>query len=375
MQTTHHVIFGDARQMTGVADRSIDLVVTSPPYPMIQMWDKLFSRIEPAVGQALAHRRGMAAFELMHTALDPVWLEVQRVLKPGGMACINIGDAVRTIGDDFALYPNHSRILSRMLAIGFQALPLILWHKPTNAPAKFMGSGMLPPGAYVTLEHEHILILRKGSKRSFSEEGAKTRRQSAYFWEERNDWFSDIWMDLVGTTQNLADKEIRRRSAAFPFELPFRLINMFSLMEDTVLDPFIGVGTTMTAAMVCGRNCIGIELEPSLWKSIQESVPAAISNGCRRLTGRLERHLDFVRRKTAAGHEFKHRNRFYGFPVMTRQETELIIQKPISVLAGVENTLQVEHDFLTYDTGHRPVSFDNSIVNRKRPSQGRLFDD
>ena len=61
------VTIGDARKMTGVADRSIDLVVTSPPYPMIQMWDNLFGRLDPAVTAALKQHRGMAAFELMHT--------------------------------------------------------------------------------------------------------------------------------------------------------------------------------------------------------------------------------------------------------------------------------------------------------------------
>ena len=375
MQTTHYITIGDARKMTGVADGSVELVVTSPPYPMISMWDNLFGDLEPAVTEALKQRRGMAAFELMHAVLDPVWLEVHRVLKPGGIACINIGDAVRKIGKDFSLYPNHTRILSVMSSIGFQALPMILWRKPTNAPTKFMGSGMLPPGAYVTLEHEHILILRKGGKRPFTGEYAQKRRRSAYFWEERNDWFSDIWLNLIGVTQNLADKEVRQRSAAFPFELPFRLINMFSVMEDCVLDPFIGLGTTMAAAMVCGRNCIGYELEPAFVKFALERVPANVHGSCRRLAARLERHLDFVGKKTASGHEFKHRNRFYGFPVMSRQETELIIRKPASVLPVAENSLQVQYEFLRHDDGQQPVFSENSSVNRKRPSQFRLFDD
>ena len=375
MQTTHNVTIGDARKMTGVADLSIDLVVTSPPYPMIQMWDNLFGRLDPAVTAALKQHLGMAAFELMHRVLDPVWLEVHRVLKLGGIACINIGDAVRTVGSDFSLYPNHVRILSYMLSIGFHVLPMILWRKPTNAPTKFMGSGMMPPGAYVTLEHEHILILRKGAKRAFTKDHAQKRRQSAYFWEERNDWFSDIWLDLVGVMQNRADKDVRQRSAAFPFELPFRLINMFSVMEDCVLDPFIGIGTTMAAAMVSGRNCIGYELEPALWRSFRKGIPAVIDSGCRRLKDRLEKHLDFVRRKSAAGHMFKHRNKFYGFPVMSRQETELIIQKPASVLPVADNSLQVQHQFLRYDVKQQLEFSEKSIMHRKRPSQKRLFDD
>ena len=108
-----------------------------------------------------------------------------------------------------------------------------------------MGSGMLPAGAYVTLEHEHILVLRKGNKRNFKTPEEKLRRQkSAFFWEERNLWFSDLWEDLKGTKQNNIDKNIRERSGAYPFELAYRLINMLSLREDKVLDPFLGTGTT-----------------------------------------------------------------------------------------------------------------------------------
>jgi DNA modification methylase len=346
MQTNHQLIIDDARQMSAVKDESIHLVVTSPPYPMIQMWDRLFCRLDPKVGNALHHNRGMEAFELMHTALDPVWRELYRVLHPGGIACINIGDAVRTVGNNFSLYPNHARILSYLLSIGFQALPLIIWRKPTNAPTKFMGSGMLPPGAYITLEHEYILILRKGSKRIFNKKTVKNRRQSTYFWEERNEWFSDVWMDLVGVNQNMAGKRVRQRSAAYPFELPFRLINMFSVLEDTVLDPFTGMGTTMMAAMVCGRNFFGYELEPSLLKEMMDNLPGVFSKGCERLSDRLQRHRDFVDRKTAAGHAFKHVNRFYRFPVMTRQETELIFQYPIELEPVSDRSLRVNYQDL-----------------------------
>jgi DNA modification methylase len=122
-----------------------------------------------------------------------------------------------------------------MQKLGFSALPAILWRKQTNAPNKFMGSGMMPPGAYVTLEHEYILILRKGNKREFTSIKEKqNRRESAFFQEERNFWFSDVWMDLKGTTQNLFDNKATERSAAYPFELPYRLISMFSVKSDTV---------------------------------------------------------------------------------------------------------------------------------------------
>jgi DNA modification methylase len=380
MQTRHQLHFGDARKMKAIGENSVDLVVTSPPYPMIQMWDTLFARLDPAVAKALTQNHGMMAFERMHAALDPVWAEVHRVLKPGAIACINIGDAVRKIGDDFMLYPNHARILSRMLTIGFQPLPLILWRKPTNAPNKFMGSGMLPPGAYVTLEHEHILVLRKGSKRDFSEtEDKQRRRESAFFWEERNTWFSDVWMGLIGATQRLADNDIRKRSAAFPFELPYRLINMFSVKGDLVLDPFLGLGTTLLAAMATGRNGIGIELEPDFRETVAGSLSAVTSIAYRRLSDRLADHLEFVQQRTAAGRTIKHRNRPYGFPVMTAQEVELVFHRPKTVSQIAEDTFLVDCDIFQLEDCRRPPppltkNRLSSTQPRTRPSQGLLFE-
>jgi len=194
MITTHKIIFQDSSNMRVLSDESIDLVVTSPPYPMIEMWDQIFADQNEEIGRALKNNDGPTAFELMHQALDKVWDELYRVLKVGGIACINIGDATRTINSRFALYTNHSRIHTYMQNIGFSALPAILWRKQTNAPNKFMGSGMMPPGAYVTLEHEYILILRKGNKKEFKTiDEKKQRRESSFFWEERNVWFSDLW--------------------------------------------------------------------------------------------------------------------------------------------------------------------------------------
>ena len=269
MKTVHRILFQDSRQMQLIADKSIHLVVTSPPYPMIAMWDRSFSGLDKNIGKLIRSDNGTSAFELMHRSLDPVWEELWRVMVNGGIACINVGDATRKIGRDFSLYPNHARVLSKLMALGFTPLPAILWRKPTNAPTKFMGSGMLPAGAYVTLEHEHILIVRKGSRREFNTAPEKrVRRQSAIFWEERNDWYSDVWLDVIGTGQSLISKTDRERSAAFPFELPYRLINMFSVKGDVVLDPFAGTGTTLKASAVAGRNSMGFDLETGLREAV-----------------------------------------------------------------------------------------------------------
>ncbi len=332
MKTTHQIIFENSSRLVGIPSGSVDLVVTSPPYPMIEMWDEMFSRQNRKIHEALNNHDGPLAFELMHKELDAVWDEVRRVLKTGGFVCINIGDATRTLNVNFALYPNHSRIVTRMLETGFTVLPEILWRKQTNAPNKFMGSGMLPAGAYVTLEHEFVLIFRKGGKREFKKDTEKKdRRKSSYFWEERNIWFSDIWTDLKGASQNLFDSKIRKRSAAFPFEVPFRLINMFSVKGDTILDPFLGIGTTTFAAMAAGRNSIGYELEPGFRNQIFSGVDKIVDYSNERICKRLTNHLNFIKERVKANGEFKHINNKYNFPVITQQEKELIFNELLSV--------------------------------------------
>lgn len=344
MKSIHHVYFKNSQNMSNIPSDSVALVVTSPPYPMIKMWDELFSDQNVRIGKSLSDENGMAAFELMHKNLDSVWNETWRVVKNGGFVCINIGDATRTLNDVFALYPNHSRIVSHMLKLGFNALPEILWRKQTNAPNKFMGSGVLPAGAYVTLEHEHILIFRKGGKRNFKINSEKiNRRESSFFWEERNLWFSDIWMDLKGTFQKLSDEKTRKRSAAFPFEIPYRLINMFSVKGDTVLDPFLGIGTTMLAAIAACRNSIGYELQQGFQNLIFSGINNIVLYSNERIDKRIEKHLSFVKERIKNGKEFKYINKYYNFSVITRQETELILNKLISVKQYSKNQIKAAY--------------------------------
>jgi len=219
---------------------------------------------------------------------------------------------------------------------------MILWRKQTNAPNKFMGSGMLAPGAYVTLEHEFILIFRKGPKREFIHSNEKSlRRESAFFWEERNLWFSDIWFDLKGTTQNLKNDNMRLRSAAFPFQLPYRLINMFSIKDDLVVDPFLGIGTTMFAAMAAGRNSIGYEIDGNFREVILSRIEMTLAASNHRIRERLSKHLEFVRERAETKGPFKYLNTRYKFPVMTRQETDLLLNQLVSVRRVEENSFEV----------------------------------
>jgi modification methylase len=232
--------------MSGIAPGSVALVVTSPPYPMIRQWDELFASW------------GATGFEAMHRQLDRVWAGCRRALVPGGILAINVGDALRTVSGEFRLWPNHARVVSAAGKLGFRSLPYILWKKPTNKPNAFLGSGFLPPNAYVTLDCEFILLFRKGPLRRLAP-GSTARLASRYEKAERDLWFSQIWEGIRGIPQS----KDGGRSGAFPPEIPRRLIRMFSIAGDTVLDPFAGTGTTLWEASRLGRDAIGIELDPT----------------------------------------------------------------------------------------------------------------
>ena len=209
-----------------------------------------------------------------------------------------------------------------------------------------MGSGMLPGGAYVTLEHEYILIFRKGGKRNFaSDEQRLSRRQSAFFWEERNTWFSDVW-DFKGTAQKLNGRSSRKRSGAYPFEIPYRLINMYSVKRDVVLDPFLGIGTTILASMASCRNSVGYEIDHDLSTEILSTINANTKDGINDyIRGRLSKHVSFIEEKKLKNNEstFKHVNRNYDFPVITGQETDLLINFLESVTQVDDCTLEVNY--------------------------------
>ena len=344
MKTSHKIYFQNSQEMQHIENESVDLVVTSSPYPMIQIWDDVFSEINPEIGQVLEKEDGDLAFELMHKELDKVWNEVYRVLKTNGIACINVGDATRSMKGDFKLYSSHSRIINYCCKIGFQCLPLIVWTKLTNAPNKFMGSGMLPPGGYVTLEHEYILILRKGGKREFeTEEEKKERLNSSYFWEERNKWFSDIW-DLKGVHQKLNGDNLRKRSAAFPFELAYRLISMYSLKGDVVLDPFLGTGTTMLAAMALERNSVNIEIEENFKEIISQRVSEIKEEANEYNSNRIQEHIDFMNEYTEKYDKPPYVNEIYGFPVKTKQEMVFKLRKLKEVRELNANSYEVLYE-------------------------------
>jgi site-specific DNA-methyltransferase (adenine-specific) len=335
--TEHRVVQGDARAL-GLSDDSVELVVTSPPYPMIELWDDTFGALSDDAARALEAGEGDAAFDAMHRVLDAVWDEVVRVLDDGGIACINVGDATRSIGGDFARYPNGARIERALRERGLTPLPSIRWRKPTNGPTKFMGSGTLPTNAYVTHEHEQILVFRNGGTRSFPS-GDDDRYESAFFWEERNRWFSDLWSDLPGTDQALED-EARERAAAYPLAVPYRLVAMYSVYEDTVLDPFWGTGTTSLAAIAQARNSVGVDRDAGLVALGEDRLQsAALEHSREWCTRRLERHERFLaEREEAPKYEATH----YDTRVVTAAEQDLRLYT-VADLARTATGFRAEH--------------------------------
>ncbi len=330
METEHKVHFKNSSDMSEIKSNSIDLMITSPPYPMIEMWDGLFSSLNEEVKQAIEEEDRKKAFNLMHHELNKVWKEVVRVLKLGGIACINIGDATRKIGKIFQLFPNHVKVTNFFQDNDFIELPCILWRKPTNSPNKFLGSGMLPPNAYITLEHEYILIFRKGKNKRTMPPLSENRYNSAFFWEERNKWFSDVWEDIRGISQDLNksnnnQKNIRKRSAAFPLEIPYRLINMFSLYEDKVLDPFWGTGTTSLAAMISARNSIGYEINSKFMELFKKNMGKLRKLNNEINNNRLQRHLEFIKLYRNKDKDIKYNSAHYKFPVITKQEIDVLL--------------------------------------------------
>lgn len=286
MYTDHRIIIRNSQKMPELDDGTVQLVVTSPPYPMIKMWDDSFAKVDPQIaklwdkltanGEAVTI---MQIYDAMHENLAKVWQETYRVLVDGGIACINIGDATRTVNGNFQLFPNHSRIIEICEKIGFVALPYILWKKPTTKPtykgkSAFLGSGFLPPNAYITIDCEFILIFRKGKLRKFKPHD-KQRYESIFTKKQRDEWFSQIW-SLKGVRQTTC--QLERRTAAYPEEIAERLIRMFSVKGELVLDPFLGSGTTTKIAIQNERNSVGYEVDQNLLPVISKKV-AGINPG------------------------------------------------------------------------------------------------
>jgi len=251
VRTTHVLKLGDARSLEWIADGSVHLVVTSPPYWTLKEYPPNRDQLG-AIGE----------YEQFHNELEKLWRHCFRVLVPGGRICCVVGDVClarrRNHGRHMVL-PLHADIAVRCRRIGLDYLTPILWYKIANASyevengSSFLGKPY-EPNAIIKNDIEYILMLRKpGGYRQPSE---LQRQLSKLTKEEHSAWFRSFWSDLPG-------ESTRDHPAPFPVELAYRLVRMFSFSGDTVVDPFMGTGTTALASARCQRNSIGVEIEPS----------------------------------------------------------------------------------------------------------------
>lgn len=231
--------------MSELADGSVHCVITSPPYPGIAKWDKLFE------AQGCGPNAGLWQDSI--SLLAVVFQEGHRVLVPGGIVCLNIGDATRTTDKDFRCWPNYAAMTICLMEMGFTPLIPVFWKKISNRPNAFLGSGFLPVNAYISQVHEYIGIFRKGRLRQFSIEEAEKRRESKFTKTERDLWFRQVW-EIPGKA-----KVGRGGDSGWNREVPYRLMRMFSIVGDTILDPFCGKGDE-DLYNIWGRKFVGYEI-------------------------------------------------------------------------------------------------------------------
>ncbi len=254
MKTRHRIIIGDSRRMSEVSDASVNLVVTSPPY-----WQLKDYGSDDQIG--FNH-----SYEDYINNLNLVWNECYRILEKGCRLCVNIGDqfARSVYYGRYKIIPIRTEIIKFCETIGFDYMGAIIWQKVTTCNttggATVMGSFPYPRNGILKLDYEFILIFKKlGSTKQVSK---KIKEQSKMTTEEWNQYFSGHW--------NFAGEKQDKHLAMFPEELPKRLIKMFTFVDDTVLDPFLGSGTTTLAAKNLNRNSIGYEINDDFLPVIKE---------------------------------------------------------------------------------------------------------
>ena len=263
-KTVHRFVLGDARDLSFIPDGSVHLVVTSPPYWTLKEY-------APNPDQ-LGH---VSDYEAFLAALRQVWEQCYRVLVPGGRLVCVVGDVClsRRKHGRHVVVPLHADICVMCRKIGFDNLNPIIWHKITNASyevergAKFLGKPY-EPNALIKNDIEFILMQRKPG--GYRKPTQRQRRLSKLTKEEFDAWFRQFW--------NLPGASTKNHPAPFPAELAYRLVRMFSFVDDTVLDPFLGTGTTSIAAMRCGRHSIGVDIEEQYLKQAQRRAQSEVGN-------------------------------------------------------------------------------------------------
>jgi DNA modification methylase len=268
--TSHRLFLRDARSLGDLEPESVHLVLTSPPYWTLKEyrhWD----------GQ-LGH---VPDYETFLVELDRVWQHCFNALLPGGRLICVVGDVClsrRKNDGRHTVVPLHASIQEHCRRIGFDNLAPIIWHKIANATYEVEngGAGFLgkpyEPNAVIKNDIEFILMQRKPG--GYRKPSLAERVLSVISSDDYQRWFQQIWTGLTGAST-------RDHPAPYPTELAERLIRMFSFVGDTVLDPFMGTGTTSIAAARCGRNSIGCEIDPHYFamaeRRIRDETPSLFS--------------------------------------------------------------------------------------------------
>lgn len=257
MQTQHKIIIGDAKKMQEIQKESVHLVITSPPYWQIKDYGT-----EDQIGFN-------NTYEEYIQNLNDVWGECYRVLYPGCRLCINIGDqfARAVTYGRYKVIPIREEIIRFCESIGFDYMGAIIWQKKTTmnttGGASVMGSFPYPRNGLVEIDYEFILLFKKLGK-SPNNVSADIKEQSKLSKEEWRKYFTGHW--------NFPGEKQKGHIAMFPEELPRRLIKMFSFWGETILDPFLGSGTTTKAAIALHRNSIGYEINKAYLPIIKEKL-------------------------------------------------------------------------------------------------------
>jgi len=256
LKTQHRIILGDSRAMAEVQDESVHLVVTSPPY-----WQLKDYGHENQIGFN-------DTYEDYINNLNLVWNECYRVLHPGCRLCVNIGDqfARSVYYGRYKIIPIRTEIIKFCETIGFDYMGAIIWQKVTTTNttggATIMGSFPYPRNGIVKLDYEFILLFKKLGKSPKPNKEQKERSKMTT--EEWNEYFHGHW--------NFPGEKQSQHLAAFPEELPRRLIRMFTFVDDVVLDPFLGSGTAALAAHNLARHSIGYEINKEFLPLIKNKL-------------------------------------------------------------------------------------------------------
>ena len=275
--TAHRIICGDARKMESLQPNSVHLVLTSPPYWTLKEY-------RDSEGQ-MGH---IEDYEHFLAELDKVWAHCLRALVPGGRLICVVGDVClsrRKNNGRHTVVPLHASIQEHCRNLGFDNLAPIIWHKIANAIYEVdHGGGFLgkpyEPNSVIKNDIEFILMQRKSG--GYRTPDLAARILSVISDQNHKQWFQQIWSGLTGAST-------RHHPAPYPLELAERLIRMFSFVGDTVLDPFLGTGTTSVAAAAAGRNSIGFEIDPHYFDETHKRIANETSQLFSRATIEVER--------------------------------------------------------------------------------------